>query len=101
MKKKTFIVPHDFTSVADVALEHAIATAKPLSAAIYILHVVGKEKNIKDAEKSLAQVCVKYKTPDVELIPTVRVGSIFEDIGEFAAEHHAELIFMGTHGAHG
>jgi nucleotide-binding universal stress UspA family protein len=31
----------------------------------------------------------------------VRVGSIFEDIGEFAAEHHAELIFMGTHGAHG
>jgi hypothetical protein len=33
--------------------------------------------------------------------PKVRVGNIFEDIGEFAAENHAELIFMGTHGTHG
>jgi NTP pyrophosphatase (non-canonical NTP hydrolase) len=31
----------------------------------------------------------------------VRIGSIFEDIGAFAAEHQAELIVMGTHGAHG
>jgi hypothetical protein len=30
MRKKNFIVPHDFTDVANIALEHAIATAKPL-----------------------------------------------------------------------
>jgi nucleotide-binding universal stress UspA family protein len=101
MNKKTFIVPHDFTPVADIALEHAIATGKPLNAQIYVLHVVPKEKNIKEAEDKLNAVIAAHKSDGVDLIPTVRMGSIFEDIGEFAAEHHAELIFMGTHGAHG
>jgi nucleotide-binding universal stress UspA family protein len=101
MKKKIFIVPHDFTPVANIALEHAIASAGPLSAEIHLLHVVGKEKNISGAEAELENVLKQYSNSNVSIIPHVRVGSIFEDIGEFAAEHHAELIFMGTHGAHG
>ena len=48
MKTKTFIVPHDFTPVADIALEHAIATAKILDAKILVLHLVNKEKNIAE-----------------------------------------------------
>lgn len=101
MKTKTFIVPHDFTPVADIALEHAIATAKPLDAEIYVLHVVPKEADIKDAEKKLDHVIRTYSASGTKLIPYVRLGSIFEEIGDFAAEHHAELIYMGTHGAHG
>lgn len=101
MNRKNFIVPHDFTPVADIALEHAIATAKPLNAQVYVLHVVSKEKSIKEADEKLTAVLAKYSTSGVDLVPSVRMGSIFEDIGEFAAEHHAELIFMGTHGAHG
>ncbi len=100
MKSKTFIVPHDFTAVATIALEHAIATAKPLGAEIYLLHVVGKKKDINDAEKKLAVLITEFGT-GVKLIPSVRVGNIIEDIGDFAAEHHAELVFMGTHGAQG
>lgn len=100
MKPKNFIVPHDFTNVANIALEHAIATAKPLGAEIYLLHVVGKNKEINATEVKLEEVISKYST-DVKIIPSVRVGNIFEDIGDFAAEHHAELIFMGTHGTHG
>ena len=101
MKTKTFIVPHDFTPVADIALEHAIATAKPLGAQIYVLHVVPKEKDINEAEGKLSAVLAAHKDSGAQLIPYVRLGSIFEEIGDFAAEHHAELIFMGTHGAHG
>ncbi len=101
MNRKNFIVPHDFTPVADIALEHAIATAKPLNAQVYVLHVVSKEKSIKEADEKLTAILAKYSTSGVDLVPSVRMGSIFEDIGEFAAEHHAELIFMGTHGAHG
>lgn len=100
MKAKTFIVPHDFTEVANIALEHAVATAKPLGAEIYLLHVVSKEKDIKGAESKLSGVIADIQT-DVKIHPSVRVGNIFDDIGEFAAEHHAELIFMGTHGTHG
>ncbi len=101
MNRKNFIVPHDFTPVADIALEHAIATAKPLNAQVYVLHVVSKEKSIKEADEKLTAILAKYSSSGVDLVPSVRMGSIFEDIGEFAAEHHAELIFMGTHGAHG
>jgi nucleotide-binding universal stress UspA family protein len=101
MKKKTFIVPHDFTPVADNALDHAIRTAAPLGAQIYVLHVVSKEKSITEAEEGLSLVVKKFDQLGVDLIPSVRLGSIFEDIGDFAKEHHAELIFMGTHGAHG
>lgn len=100
MSKKTFIVPHDFTDVANVALDHAIATAKPLDAQIYLLHVVAKEKDLKDAEKKLSEVISHYDNT-IKIEPAVRLGNIFEDIGDFAAEHHAELIFMGTHGTHG
>lgn len=100
MSKKTFIVPHDFTDVANIALDHAVATAKPLGATIYLLHVIAKDKDIADAEKKLANVIEKYDS-SVEIKAAVRLGNIFEDIGDFAAEHHAELIFMGTHGTHG
>lgn len=100
MKVKNFIVPHDFTAVANIALEHAIATARPLDAEIYLLHVVSKNKDIPDAEKRLAEIIAGCDT-SVKITSSVRVGNIFEDIGDFAAEHHAELIFMGTHGTHG
>jgi len=101
MKKKTFIVPHDFTPVADIALDHAIRTAAPLGAQVYVLHVVSKKESITEAEDSLANVIKNFDHLGVDLIPSVRIGSIFEDIGDFAKEHQAELIFMGTHGAHG
>jgi nucleotide-binding universal stress UspA family protein len=99
MNSKTYIVPHDFTDVASIALDHAIATAKPLNGEVYLLHVVAKEKDIADAEVKL-NALIKNYDDSVKLIPSVRVGNIFEDIGEFAAEKHAELIFMGTHGTH-
>ncbi|RFC55872.1 universal stress protein [Brumimicrobium aurantiacum] len=101
MSDKSFIVPHDFSEVADCALNHAITTAKVVNAKVYILHVVSKNKEISGAEKKLNEVIASHEAVEVELIPKVRVGTIFEDIGDFAAEHHAELIFMGTHGASG
>ncbi len=101
MSKKVFIVPHDFTTVGDIALEHAMATARPLNAAVHLLHVVSKDAQIKEAAEKLDSVIIRYASEGVEIVPVVRIGSIFEDIGEYAAEHSAELIFMGTHGAHG
>ena len=101
MSVKTFIVPHDFTSVADIALEHAIVTAKPLEATIQLLHVVSKESQIPESIQKLEAIIQKHNNQGITIVPNVRIGSIFEDIGGFAAEHMAELIIMGTHGAHG
>lgn len=100
MSAKTFIVPHDFSEVANVALDHAIITAKPLGAEIHLLHVVNKEKDLAAAKAKLQEV-INSKSDEVSIKPMVRLGNIFEDIGEYAAENGAELIFMGTHGTHG
>ena len=101
MKDKTFIVPHDFTSVADTALNHAITTAIQVGAKILVLHVVAKDVKISEASDKLNEYISKVDSKGVELIPFVRVGNIFEDIADFAAEQNAGMIFMGTHGAHG
>lgn len=102
MSKKTLIVPHDFTEVANGALKHALVTAKIVEADIHVLHVVEKKADISSAEAKLKAEIEKVDNPaNIEIFPHTRVGNIFEDIGDFAAELHAELIFMGTHGAHG
>lgn len=101
MQRKSFIVPHDFSPVADCALLHAIKTAKLVDADIYVLHVVSKSKKIQEAHEKLEELLSKIDHEGLVIKPAVRIGNIFEDIGEFAAEHHAQLIFMGTHGAHG
>ena len=101
MKQKSFVVPHDFTPAADIALQHAIASAKATNTVIQLLHVVAKESEIKESTIKLDQVIESNVTDGVELIPNIRIGNIFDDIRDFASEHQAELIFMGTHGAHG
>src|ERR1041384_1710124 len=100
MEKKTIIVPHDFTPVADNAFNHALNTAKIAGAQVYLRHVVSKDKAIQEAETKLKEI-ISSKNSDVSITPVVRVGNIFDDIGDFASEVHAELIFMGTHGQHG
>lgn len=100
MEKKTIIVPHDFTSVADNALKHAICVAKTTNAEIHVLHIVGKEKGIKEAQDKLKEICSAHGNV-AKLVPVVRVGNIFDDIGDLASELRAELIIMGTHGQHG
>lgn len=100
MKNKIFIVPHDFTPVADNALNHALCTAKIVSGNICILHVVSKEKEIKDAEAKLKALVDKLDTT-ILITTYVKVGNIYDAIGDFASEHDADMIFMGTHGRHG
>lgn len=103
--KKKLIVPYDFTEVADMALHHALVTAKVVHAEVHALHVVSKQEEIKDAKTKLEGSTEAGRkssaAPDITVVNHVRVGNIFDDIADFAVEIGAELIFMGTHGATG
>ncbi len=102
MSKKKLIVPHDFSEIADGALKHAIVTAAIVDAEVHVLHVVEKKAQIDESIKKLEQIISKaYNKKNVTVVPHVRIGNIFDDIGDFASELKAELIFMGTHGASG
>ena len=103
MSANLYIVPHDFTSVGDAALEYAIFLARPRNTSITLLHIVSSLKDEKSSYEKLNKVIEKLQlTPgDIKIEAKVIEGSIFEDISKIAADATARLIIMGTHGAKG
>lgn len=97
------LVPTDFTKVADCAMNHAMTVAAKTGASVNLLHVVDKQAMADEARQKLEiEVGRARKWNDtVQVTPLVRVGSIYEDIGDAAAEIDAGLIIMGTHGMRG
>ena len=101
--KKCILVPTDFTKVADCAMNHAMALAEPMEAEVNILHIVSKQAELEEARTKVALEVerAKHWNDRVKVKPQIRVGSVYEEIGNTASEIGAELIIMGTHGMRG
>jgi len=100
--KNIILVPTDFSKVADNAVNHAVILAKTLNGEITILHIVPKKEKQEEAkektEKIAADILSKH---NVTAHSIVRIGNIFDDIGDVAKEIGAKIIIMGTHGVKG
>jgi len=103
MSVKNYVVPFDFTSVAESAIEHAICMARESDAQLLVLHLVNNDSKIAQKKDELTELLKKdeYVNKGVVLVPIVRVGSIFEDINKVALENNSSRIVIGTHGALG
>ena len=102
MKNSKILVPTDFTAVAECALQHATKLAQIFDSEVILLHVVSKDKEVETAKTKLDDVIKKTKTEtNINLSGMVRVGNIFDDIGDVASKEKAKIIIMGTHGAKG
>ncbi len=104
MDKQTYkvLVPHDFTAVADCAVTHASKIANSFNGDVYLLHVVGKTKEVDEARAKLTKIAQAAEVNNnANMHVIVRIGNIFEDIGDVASEIGAGYIVMGTHGARG
>ncbi len=96
------LVPHDFTAVADCAVNHAAKIAKSFNGEVYLLHVVSKTKEVDAAKAKLSKIVEESDSKyGVNTHAIVRIGNIFDDIGDVASEIGAGYIVMGTHGATG
>jgi nucleotide-binding universal stress UspA family protein len=96
------LVPTDFSAVAECATNHAIKIATTLKGEIALLHVISKEKELDFAKERLQRIADEIMGKhNIKATPIARIGNIFEDIGEVAAEISAKLIIMGTHGMKG
>ena len=102
MSSNKILVPIDFTDVTIHAVKYAEKMASSMQSEIILLHIVDDQSKIDDARKKLADLAKKVNE-DVsnEVKSIVRIGSIFEDIAEVAAEEKAMLVVMGTHGKRG
>lgn len=96
------LVPTDFTSVAETALEHAIKIAKIMNGEIVLLHVVDRDLKTEEARTKLDPIAEKVgKEFNIPTVGKVVTGNIFEDIDKVADYEGARLIIMGTHGRQG
>lgn len=100
---KIILVPTDFTDVSDNAINHAIAVAKTVNGEITLVHIVPKKSFVDEGKTKLNLWLerINENNSGVTINPMVRVGTIFEDIGDVAEEIGAELIVMGSHGVRG
>ena len=97
------LVPTDFTEVAHTAIQHAVKLGEIINAEIILLNVVKDKDDVVNATKKLKEEedYARSIFKDSNIKSIVRVGNIFDDIGDAASEVGANLIFMGTHGASG
>jgi nucleotide-binding universal stress UspA family protein len=95
-------VPSDFTPVSNVAIRYGCEIAESTKSEVYLLHIVKTQGEIEAAKKKLEGQAADHATRHaIKINIHVRVGNIFDDIPDVAAEENAELIVMGTHGMQG
>ncbi|MFW5757564.1 MAG: universal stress protein [Bacteroidota bacterium] len=103
--RDTLLVPTDFTSVADCAIDHAIEIANLFKHKICLLHIVNKKMPEEDKKKALNHLkkVANFTHERSGLAVSVRLeeGSIFDKISQVANEINAEFILMGIHGKKG
>ena len=97
--KVKLLVPTDFSDVAHSAIQHAVRFSSIINAELILLHVVESREDVESAKKKLSkdEIIGKSYSSSCTINSYVRIGNIFEDIGDFAAEFGVSLIFMGTH----
>jgi nucleotide-binding universal stress UspA family protein len=121
---KKILVPTDFSSEADFALEVAASIAARTGATIELLHVVEDlpyqtfspagdyipqdsmdkvfvKKLIEKAHEQLHSRMQSKKLADIALTREVKVGNVFKHVGQSISEEKVDLIVMGTKGASG
>lgn len=109
---QTILLPTDFSTAAEQALDVARSLARDHQAKVILLHVITPPpvrevvlpESDLDGLKNAAQgqlVALATRFPDVPVEPRALVGADGAAIVEVARDCHADLIVMGTHGRSG
>ncbi len=113
MHYKKILFATDFSPASEAALKYATALSRDSGATLLILHVEELPTPYAGGEMLLPQP--EYPNPEIRrmleaVVPTDKnvkyehhlvLGTPAEDIVRVAAEQHADLIVIGTHGRTG
>ena len=113
MAQKTILFPTDFSTASDAALVHAESLARQMNARLLIVHVEEPplaygggelyyglpEPNSERILKMLEDV--RPADPSVPYTHRLTMGDPAGEVVRMAADEHAEMIILGTHGRTG
>jgi len=101
-KKRTILIPWDFTEKAENAYAHAVRIAKFTEHSIALVNIIKENGEKTQIENSFTEdrkrLLDKY---GIEPKTLVREGDIFNTINNVAYEVNADFVIMGTHGSKG
>lgn len=112
-KPKLFIIPWDFSPVAENALKHALKLydVSGEKTEIELVHVLSNKSGLfsktvkitedEAAEKLKADQKRIRESYGVEVNARMLDGNLFDAISEYASEQQADMVIMGTHGIKG
>lgn len=61
MSKYKVLVPTDFTGVADAAVDHAVKIARKFNGEVFLLHIVGSQKEVEKISPKLDALAQEYQ----------------------------------------
>jgi nucleotide-binding universal stress UspA family protein len=95
----------DFSENSPRALEHAFSLAFQYHAELTLLHVIEDTKQGADPDEQARQMLERLEEvvpvdarDRAAVVPVVRSGRPYQEIIEYAAHTHTDLIFMGVRG---
>lgn len=115
------LVPVDFSTHADRAIEYAVTLGKHFGACVELFHVVEdpfgsggwgsevymsdldglRERALEEAKVRLEACRSSIQAGPFSVVATVRMGHVAQTIVDYAKNAAADLIVMGTHGRTG
>jgi nucleotide-binding universal stress UspA family protein len=114
---RRILVATDFSETAKLALDYAIAIAKPLDAEIVLMHAWeipvyafpdgamipgGLFDGLEAAsDEALKTQLKQHEKVGVKMRGALRMGPAWREIRAVAEQEHADLIVIGTHGRRG
>lgn len=114
---KKIIVPIDFSTYSEFALEAAAVMAKQNNGEVLALHMLELSEAVltkgsveqseeavfylKLAEKRFEEFLDKDYLEGVNITPIVKHFKVFSEVNEVARDHNADLIVMGSQGTSG
>lgn len=102
METQKYLVPLDFTDVTINALHYGLQMAHENGDQLILLHIVANHKDKDQAISKMNEVLNSLSEEDRAIIEAeVKIGDVFDHMGEFARELGASLILMATHGEKG
>lgn len=117
-KYNRILVAVDFSEPSKLALKKAIELAIELKAELVVIHVFkmhardltegGMEdaskiesQAVKELEKKLKEFVEIHLNNEISVLTNIYVGDPYVEINQAAAQTHADMIVMGTHGRTG